>query len=142
MSTQDRSDSSEQRRGATDAGSGGTDVPTNKPHTARRAGDDAPLPVAEPEGPTVGPGRRITAFERDNRHEDAWNRTPNTTGAGAIHVKTFHAKLTDDALRYMDQSINEWLDAHPQYEVKFVNSTVGILTGKSKEPHLICQVWV
>ena len=55
---------------------------------------------------------------------------------------TFHAKLTDDALKYMDQVINEWLDAHPQYEVKFVNSSVGILTGKLKEPALVCQVWV
>ena len=42
----------------------------------------------------------------------------------------------------MDQSVNEWLDAHPQYEVKFVSSTVGTVTGKLKEPHLICQVWV
>jgi hypothetical protein len=42
----------------------------------------------------------------------------------------------------MDQTINEWLDAHPQYEVKFVNATIGTFTGKIKEPALICQVWV
>jgi len=71
-----------------------------------------------------------------------WSRTPNTTGTGAIHVKTFHSKLTDDALVYMDQCVNEWLDGHPQYEVKFVNTSVGVLTGKTKEPHLICQLWV
>lgn len=151
MSMQDKSDMSSQHRGPRDATSGigsgdrqrtGSDVPMNKPHAAKRTREDAPLPVAEPEGPTAGPGRKITAFERDSRHEDEWSRTPNTTGVGAIHVKTFHAKLTDDALRYMDQCINEWLDAHPQYEVKFVNSTVGDLTGKTKEPHLICQVWV
>ena len=57
-------------------------------------------------------------------------------------MKTFHGKLTDDALAYMDQCINEWLDGHPQYEVKFVTSTVGIVTSKLQEPHLICQVWV
>ena len=78
--------------------------------------------------------------EKDRRHEDSWTRTPNTTGMGAIHVRTFHAKLTDDALVYLDQHINEWLDAHPQYEVKFVTSCVGTLTGKLKEPHLVCQV--
>jgi hypothetical protein len=121
---------------------------TNKPgskitHDRYRAPvSDEPeeLPIAEAMGPTSG--AKITAFGKDTRHEDEWSRTPNTTGCGAIHVKTFHSKLTDDALKYMDQTINEWLDAHPQYEVKFVNSTVGTLTGKLKEPHLICQIWV
>jgi hypothetical protein len=100
-----------------------------------------PLPVAEAAGP--GGMGRITAFGgQTKRHEDSWARTPNTTGSGAIHVKTFHCKLTDDALSYLDQTINGWLDAHPQYEVKFVSSSIGILTGKLKEPALICQVWV
>ena len=103
--------------------------------------DEAPLPVAESSAP-AGMTPQIRAIGERSRHEDEWTRTPNTTGTGAIHVKTFHAKLTDDALRYMDQTVNEWLDAHPQYEVKFVNSSVGILTGKLKEPHLIVQVWV
>ena len=103
--------------------------------------DDDPLPVAKSVGPSGG-SNKIRAFGESRRHEDSWQRTPNTTGSGAIHVRTFHSKLTDDALVYMDQMVNEWLDAHPQYEVKFVNSTVGNLTGKLKEPHLICQVWV
>jgi hypothetical protein len=99
--------------------------------------ETAPLPVAKGVGQA-----KITAFGKAKRHEEKWKRTPNTTGQGAIHVRTFHSKLTADALAYMDQSVNEWLDAHPQYEVKFVNSTVGTLTGKLKEPNLICQVWV
>jgi len=64
------------------------------------------------------------------------------TGTGAIHVKSFHCKLTDESLHYVDQQINEWLDEHPEYEVKFVSSSVGTFTGKSKEPNLILQVWV
>jgi hypothetical protein len=104
--------------------------------------EPAPVPVVEPTGPSGGGASKITAFGKKKTHEEEWNRTPNTTGTGAIHVKTFHSKLTDDALIYMDQVINEWLDAHPQYEVKFVTTSVGILTGKLKEPHLICQVWV
>ena len=104
------------------------------------SGEAEPVPVVQALGPSAS--AKITAFGKPQRHEDDWTRTPNTTGAGAIHVKTFHGKLTDDALAYMDRCINEWLDQHPQYEVKFVNSTVGTLTGKVKEPHLICQVWV
>lgn len=103
-------------------------------------GEAEPLPVAESLGPAGG--QKIRAIGDRRRHEDTWSRTPNTTRQGAIHVKTFQAKLTEDALKYMDQTINEWLDAHPQYEVKFACSTVGILTGKLKEPYLICQVWV
>lgn len=102
---------------------------------------DEPVPMAEPEGP-AGLSKKITAFDRAAKHEDNWQRKPNTTGEGATHCRTFHTKLTDEALKYMDQTINEWLDAHPEYDVKFVNSTVGTLTGKLKEPHLICQVWV
>jgi hypothetical protein len=101
--------------------------------------EPAPVPVVESSGPV---GSKITAFGKEKKHEEEWTRTPNTTGTGAIHVKTFHSKLTDDALTYMDRVINEWLDAHPQYEVKFVTCTVGTLTGKLKEPHLVCQVWV
>ena len=100
------------------------------------------LPIAESTAPAGLRPKIRSIGEKDSRHEDEWTRTPNTTGTGAIHVRTFHAKLTDDALAYMDNSINQWLDEHPQYEVKFVTSTVGTLTGKLKEPHLICQVWV
>lgn len=122
---------------------GRTSEPTKRvrrPEVRQDDGEPAPVPIVQSMGPSGSP--KITAFGSQQRHEDDWSRTPNTTGAGAIHVKTFHSKLTDDALKYMDRSINEWLDAHPQYEVKFVNSTVGTLTGKLKEPHLICQVWV
>lgn len=88
---------------------------------------------------------KIRTFEqklRSIRHEDNWNRTPNSTGTGAIHVKSFHCKLTGDSLDFIDQQINEWLDAHPQYEVKLVTTSIGIWTGKLKEPNLIVNVWV
>lgn len=74
--------------------------------------------------------------------ENSWKRTPSASGTGACHVKSFHAKLTGESLEFLDKQINEWLDAHPQYEVKLVTSTVGEWTGKLKEPNLIVQVWV
>ena len=112
-----------------------------EPPAAQETGENEPVPIADSVGPP-GAAKKITAIEGRRRHEDQWSRTPNTPGNGAIHVRTFHSKLTDDAHVYLDQCINEWLDAHPEYEVKLVNSTVGQLTGKLKEPHLICQVWV
>lgn len=112
------------------------------PTSARTMNENRPLPVADSASPIAGSASKITMFGKERRHEDNWTRTPNTTGSGAIHVKTFHCKLTEDAIMYMDQTINEWLDAHPQYEVKFVSSTIGTMTGKLKEPALFCQVWV
>ncbi len=88
---------------------------------------------------------KIRAFDQKlsgSKHEDSWSRSPNVTGTGAIHVKSFHCKLTGESLEFLDKQVNEWLDAHPQYEVKMVTSTVGEWMGKLKEPNLIIQVWV
>ena len=103
-----------------------------------------PLGSAVPSGTDAG-SPKIRALDQKLgvvRHEDSWARSPNVTGAGAIHVRSFHCKLTGDALENLDRQVNEWLDAHPQYEVKFVTTTVGEWTGKLKEPNLIMQVWV
>ena len=85
---------------------------------------------------------QIQAFGTRSRHDESWSRTPNVTGQGAIHVKTFHAKLREDALAFLDQQVNEWLDSHPEYEVKFVTTTIGELKGKLVEPALFLNVWV
>jgi hypothetical protein len=87
-------------------------------------------------------GREIRTFDSRKHHEAKWHRTPNTTGQGAIHVKTFVAKLRLDAIENLDQQVNEWLDSHPQYEVKIVTSSIGPLTGKITEPALFVNVWV
>jgi hypothetical protein len=95
------------------------------------------------EGPESKP--RIRTFEKTfaaGQSEEEWKRKPNPTGNGAVHCRTFHCKLTGDCLENLDRQINEWLDAHPNYEVKLVNTTVGDWTGKLKEPNLIVQVWV
>ena len=120
---------------------GGTPAPSKRTEQ-HIALEPEPVPVVEATGPIAGPSKIAAFGKKKKRHEEEWSRTPNTTGTGAIHVKTFHAKLTADALVYMDQVINEWLDAHPQYEVKFVTTAVGTVTGKLKEQHLISQVWV
>ena len=118
-----------------------------------QVGSSAPAPAGVPAGAGAGSGaaaaqpvNKIQAFESRigaKRHEEVWKRTPNVTGSGAIHMRTFHCKLGDDAIGYLDQQINEWLDAHPQYEVKFVTSNIGEWSGKlGKEHHLVVLVWV
>ncbi len=108
--------------------------------------DTLPLDLGpDPAGSGGASPPKIRTFEqklRSVRHEDSWSRTPNANGTGAIHVKSFHCKLTGDSLEFLDQQVNEWLDAHPQYEVKHVTSSIGTWTGKNKEPNLILNVWV
>lgn len=88
---------------------------------------------------------KITAFDGSSirkPHDEHWQRTPNTPGTGAIHVKTFVAKLRMDAMDNLDQQVNQWLDAHPEYEVKMVTTTVGELKSKLTEQALFMNVWV
>ncbi|MGV6813941.1 MAG: hypothetical protein ACWA5W_02895 [Phycisphaerales bacterium] len=113
--------------------------------TTQSLDDTLPLDLTPVEPAAPSSKSKIQTFEqklRANKHEDSWNRTPNATGTGAIHVKSFHCKLTGDSLEFLDQQINEWLDAHPQYEVKTVTTSIGTWTGKLKEPNLIINVWV
>ncbi len=71
-----------------------------------------------------------------------WKRKPNIDGKGATHVKSFHSRLNSEAIEIMDAQINQWLEEHPEIEVKLINTTVGEWQGKIKEPNLIVQVWV
>lgn len=71
-----------------------------------------------------------------------WKRKPNVDGTGATHVKSFHCRLNSEAMEIMDGQINQWLEEHPDLEVKLVNATVGEWQGKIKEPALIMQIWV
>lgn len=70
-----------------------------------------------------------------------WKRKANCSGAGACRVRSFHGRLSDQGLGFMDDQINEWLDSHPEVEVKFVTSSVGQYEGKIREPALVLNLW-
>lgn len=113
-------------------------VSVPKPDSGAPAAPNAPAAAAEARP-------KIQTFAQGlagGHHQEAWKRPTNLTGTGATHVRSFHCKLTGDSLENLDRQINEWLDSHPDYEVKLVTTTVGEWTGKLKEPNLIIQVWV
>lgn len=70
-----------------------------------------------------------------------FTRPTDVSGHGAVRVKTFHGRLSDESLQYVDDKINEWLDSHPEIEVKFVTSTCGLFDGKIKDLAMILNVW-
>jgi len=74
-------------------------------------------------------------------HQENYKRPTTVDGRGAVRVRSFHGRLSDEGIVYMDSKINEWLDTHPDIEVKFATTTVGLYDGKIKEPALIVNIW-
>jgi len=70
-----------------------------------------------------------------------YKRPTHATGQGACRVRSFHGRLSDEGMAYMDDKINEWLDSHPEIEVKIVTTSIGQYEGKIKEPALVLNVW-
>ncbi len=97
------------------------------------------------EGDDEGTKQEIRSFGATKKKDDddsKYQRKLNVTGTGGIRAKTFVAKLRLDAIDHLDHQINDWLDAHPHYEVKYVTTVVGELTGKIKEPALFMTVFI
>ena len=108
--------------------------------------DLEPIGLVEEAGGTAVPagGNKITAFGVSMGSGPAsqkWKRTPHVTGTGICRVKTFHGRLSDQGMDYLDGTINEWLDAHPEVEVKMVTTNTNIFDGKMKELALIVNIW-
>jgi hypothetical protein len=98
--------------------------------------------LTEEEVGTATPAKKIKAFGEEGmrKHHD-WKRTPVVSGQGACRVKSFHGKYSDQGIQYLDDAINEFLDSHPEVEVKFVTSTVMVFEGKIREPALVLNLW-
>jgi hypothetical protein len=105
----------------------------------------APLSLVDEPAPppgTAAPVSKIKAFGVAGIHAQHTYKRPTTaTGTGAVRVRTFHGRLSDEGLAFMDDKINEWLDQHPEIEVKFASTSIGQYEGKIKEPALIMNVW-
>ena len=71
----------------------------------------------------------------------AWKRQLKQGTTGACRVRTFHGKLSDQGLEYIDEAINVWLDDHPEIDIKFVTTNVGMFDGKFKDLALVVNVW-
>jgi hypothetical protein len=70
-----------------------------------------------------------------------YKRQTSVTGQGACRVRSFHGRLSDEGMAFLDDKVNEWLDQHAEVEVKFVTTNIGTFEGKIREPALIINVW-
>jgi hypothetical protein len=89
-----------------------------------------------------GPSKIKFASGGDKHTYLKFRRQTHVSGTGACRVRSFHGRLSDDGLAFMDDKINEWLDSHPEVEVKLVNCFCGPLEGKvTGEQGLIVTLW-
>jgi hypothetical protein len=76
------------------------------------------------------------AFDEAGLHRDL-----NPASPVATRCRTFHAKLNEGAVAFMNRQINEWTDENPGVSIKFATSTIGVFEGKKADPHLILTVF-
>jgi len=70
-----------------------------------------------------------------------FKRPLNSEAFGATRCRTFHAKLNDGAVAYMNNQVNEWSDANTDVTIKYATSTIGVWEGKKADPHLIVTIF-
>jgi len=73
--------------------------------------------------------------------ESRYQRALDPQHAGATRCRTFHSKLNEGAIEFMNNAVNEWLESDKNIVMKFATSTIGIFEGKHPEPNLILTVF-
>ncbi len=97
----------------------------------------------DPEGGS-GPGRSTThtgMAALGDLDTVQYRRTLLPAGHGASRVRIFHCKLSDGPMAQMNKQVNEWLDQHADFEVKFATTTIGTWEGRHSEQHLILTLY-
>ncbi|MFQ5489539.1 MAG: hypothetical protein ACE5GE_02355 [Phycisphaerae bacterium] len=73
--------------------------------------------------------------------ESKYQHPPNPDSPYASRCRTFHTKLNEGAVSFMQDQINSWADQDPNIRIKFASSAIGIFEGKHADPHLILTVF-
>lgn len=103
-------------------------------------------PIATPDAPSgatpLAPRKPAAEAPSPGSSLDAGlHRQLITEGFQATRCRTFHAKLNEGAVAYMNRQINEWADADDNIRIKFATSAIGVFEGKHSDPHLIVSVF-
>lgn len=100
------------------------------------------VPTVDLSDDEIDTKRKVESLGTKGGRKELWAREVDRSSHGASHVKTFVAKLTKEAISYMDEQINRWLADNPNAEVKFVTVAQGDIVGRTREPSLLVSVWV
>jgi len=104
--------------------------------------DDDDIIVLDEEADEA-PSTQVRAFGAAamQAQEPEYQRPLLKDTARATRCRTFHCKMSDASFRHLNLQINEWVDAHPEVEIKFALSNVGVVEGKHADPHLIVTIF-
>jgi hypothetical protein len=95
--------------------------------------DTKPTAIKQFAGADGGTFGQVAAHE--------WRRELLTGSPNATRCKTFHCKLADGPIAFLNEQINDWADADENIEIKFATTTIGIIEGKHADTHLIITVF-
>ncbi len=103
-----------------------------------------PIQLVDPEEVATQPAphqaENRTAF--GGSHDDSQLSRELSRGRNASRCRIFHTRITEGALVYLNEQINEWCDQQEDIEIKFATSTVGAFEGKQHvEHHLILTLF-
>jgi hypothetical protein len=124
----------EKASGAFNGDGGGDDLETIA------LADDEAVKEAKPAATQVR-AKSETQLGMGTFDESGLSRPADPDHAHATRCRTFHAKLNDGAIAYMNREINEWIDGHEGIRIKFATSTIGIYEGKRADPHIIVTLF-
>ena len=100
----------------------------------------AAAPSEEPQEMKSEKVKRFTS--KLDEHKKEFKRALIHKETGATRMRTFHVRLSETAMIFLDDHVNEWLDSNPEIEIKFCNATIGVFEGKrGSENQLILNVW-
>ena len=75
------------------------------------------------------------------RDETKYKRPVDPKGVGASRCRTFHCRISQGAIDFLNDQMNDWLDENKDITVKFSNTVIGMFEGKHTEPNLILTVF-
>lgn len=81
------------------------------------------------------------ASQKGKKDDSQYKRALDPNGTGASRCRVFHSRLSQGAIDFVTNQINEWLDEHDDITIKFATTTIGLFEGKHTEPNLITTVF-
>lgn len=121
-----------------DSAVGGSSILDFEPIELEGGDDDTPMDMSQSQIQAVG---KATLGQEHMWDDSKYKRPIDPMAIGASRCRVFHTKLSQGALDFMNNQVNEWLDGNTDIAIKFAMTTVGPFEGKHTEPNLILTVF-
>ncbi|MGB2985171.1 MAG: hypothetical protein WBE26_04755 [Phycisphaerae bacterium] len=82
-----------------------------------------------------------TQIGKSVKDEEEFKRPLQPDGKGATRCRTFHCRISEGAVDFMNKQVNEWIDGREDITIKLATSVIGMFEGKHTEPNIILTVF-